>query len=205
MVQNGAKAVGGIRYLPVGSKPTARMGVLGADGEPDIKPLGQKKAALMKDAERKAKLEEGAGRGFSDLKTKAEFDAYISSNMTKSDFDKLKKRILDSRKQENDDIFREQSKLEKKAQDELAREGIETYKGDIYASQGNSYIRVAYGVYASRSAKSTTGKSVYDYVDSYRKEQNKLDKRADKQTESLSPFEAYIIRPGITYNWVTGM
>ena len=57
MVQNGAKAVGGIRYLPVGSKPTARMGVLGADGEPDIKPLGQKKAALMKDAERKAKLE----------------------------------------------------------------------------------------------------------------------------------------------------
>ena len=57
MVQNGAKAVGGIRYLPVGSKPTARMGVLGADGEPDIKPLGQKKAALMKDAERKAKAE----------------------------------------------------------------------------------------------------------------------------------------------------
>ena len=57
MVQNGAKAVGGIRYLPVGSKPTARMGVLGEDGEPDIKPLGQKKAALQKDAERKAKLE----------------------------------------------------------------------------------------------------------------------------------------------------
>jgi hypothetical protein len=55
MVQNGAKAVGGIRYLPVGSKPTARMGVLGEDGEPDIKPLGQKKAALQKDAERKAK------------------------------------------------------------------------------------------------------------------------------------------------------
>ena len=58
MVQNGAKAVGGIRYLPVGSKPTARMGVLGEDGEPDIKPLGQKKAALQKDAERKAKKEE---------------------------------------------------------------------------------------------------------------------------------------------------
>ena len=57
MVQNGAKAVGGIRYLPVGSKPTARMGVLGEDGEPDIKPLGQKAAALQKNAERKAKLE----------------------------------------------------------------------------------------------------------------------------------------------------
>ena len=62
MVQNGAKYNRALKQwqLPPGSKPTARMGVQGADGEPDIKPLGQKKAALQKDAERKAKLEEGA-------------------------------------------------------------------------------------------------------------------------------------------------
>jgi len=59
MVQNGAKYNRSLKQwqLPPGSKPTARMGVQGGDGEPDIKPLGQKKAALMKDAERKAKSE----------------------------------------------------------------------------------------------------------------------------------------------------
>ena len=63
MVQNGAKYNRALKQwqLPPGSKPTARMGVQGGDGEPDIKPLGQKKAALMKDSERKAKLEAEAG------------------------------------------------------------------------------------------------------------------------------------------------
>jgi len=59
MVQNGAKYNRALKQwqLPPGSNPTARMGVQGGEGEPDIKPLGQKKAALQKDAERKAKLE----------------------------------------------------------------------------------------------------------------------------------------------------
>jgi hypothetical protein len=55
------------------------MGVLGADGEPDIKPLGQKKAALMKDAERKARKdqeqEEDRIRTIADSISKKAYDA----------------------------------------------------------------------------------------------------------------------------------
>ena len=57
MVQNGAKYNKGLKRweLPPGSNPTARMGVQGGEGQDSIPPLGQKKAALMKDAERKAR------------------------------------------------------------------------------------------------------------------------------------------------------
>ena len=45
MVQNGAKYNRGLKRweLPPGSKPTARMGVQGGEGEDSIPPLGQKK------------------------------------------------------------------------------------------------------------------------------------------------------------------
>ena len=57
MVQNGAKFNRGLKRweLPPGSNPTARMGVQGENGGDSIPPLGQKEAALRKDAERKAK------------------------------------------------------------------------------------------------------------------------------------------------------
>ena len=44
MVQNGAKYNRGLKRweLPPGSKPTARMGVQGGEGEDSIPPLGQK-------------------------------------------------------------------------------------------------------------------------------------------------------------------
>ena len=63
MVQNGAKYNRGLKRweLPLGSKPTARMGVQGGEGEDSIPPLGLKAAALQKDAERNAKLEAEAG------------------------------------------------------------------------------------------------------------------------------------------------
>jgi hypothetical protein len=52
MVQNGAKFNKTLKRweLPPGSNPTARMGVQGEDGQPSIPPLGQKAAALLKEA-----------------------------------------------------------------------------------------------------------------------------------------------------------
>ena len=63
MVQNGAKYNRSLKRweLPTGSKPTARMGVQGGEGEDSIPPLGQKKAALLKEEQRKAKLQEPKG------------------------------------------------------------------------------------------------------------------------------------------------
>ena len=77
MVQNGAKYNKGLKRweLPPGSNPTARMGVQGGEGQDSIPPLGQKKAALMKDAERKRKNEDDRNRTIADSISKKASDA----------------------------------------------------------------------------------------------------------------------------------
>jgi len=202
----------GRTVLPAGkySKPTENQAIMNMETGEIITPSlkDQRIAKMIEDNKKLQKENAEAAKpkpsGYSGLKTKAEFDSYIASSMTKPEFNKLKTKILDSRKEENNAIIRAQDKLVKKAQSELAKEGIETFKGDQYSTQGFVYVKVAPNVYANRSAKSKSGKSVYDYADKYRKEQNKLDKRAKKLDESLTPFEAYITRPGITYDFVTG-
>ena len=108
MVQNGAKYNRGLKRweLPPGSKPTARMGVQGGEGEDSIPPLGLKAAALQKDAERKAKAK---------LEAEAKSDARANKRKKPLVNDDLKKKM-----EEGTATYEEVSKVSNELESRIA-------------------------------------------------------------------------------------